>query len=129
MTKCPKHTAGRPCHYSGGLVKADRVLAVLANHIGEGNGVTAEQLATECIGRRPKAIDLRYLRLAIQELRNAGIHVCAYPGSGYFIASSADELNATCEFLYDRAMSSLKQIASMKRVSMPDLRGQLRLPT
>jgi hypothetical protein len=36
---------------------------------------------------------------------------------------------STCNFLYDRAMTSLRQIATMRRVSLPDLRGQLHLPT
>jgi hypothetical protein len=31
-------------------------------------------------------------------------------------------------FLYHRAMTSLKQVAAMKRVSLPDFRGQLNLP-
>jgi hypothetical protein len=45
------------------------------------------------------------------------------------MASSPEELNETCEFLYDRAMTSLSQVSRMKQISMPDLRGQLHLPT
>jgi hypothetical protein len=71
----------------------------------------------------------RVARQLISELRNEGHHVCAHPSAGYFIAETADELDATCKFLTDRALSSLKQVAAMKRVSMPDLYGQLNLPT
>jgi hypothetical protein len=44
------------------------------------------------------------------------------------LAATEEELNRTCLYLHDRAMTSLRQVAAMKRVSLPDLRGQLRLP-
>ena len=49
-------------------------------------------------------------------------------GDGCFLAETPEELNATCEFLYSRAMTSLTQVARMKRKALPDLRGQLGLP-
>jgi hypothetical protein len=111
------------------VIDAKTLMTILPNHIGKAYGVTAEQLATECLGCKPTPLDLRSLRSAVQELRNEGVLICASPGTGYFIAEYDKEVDETCEFLYDRAMSSLKQISRMKKIALPDLRGQLRLPT
>lgn len=107
----------------------DSVLAVLARHIGSRRGVRADVLVREITGQSSTPADERELRTVITRLRENGHHICAHPGSGYFIAQTDSELDAACEFLYERAMTSLRQIAAMKRVSMPDLRGQLHLPT
>lgn len=110
-------------------ISGDKVLSVLSRHIGVAAGICADRLATLCVHRDATPKDLRALRKAIQQLRLEGYHICAHPSTGYFMASNADELDATCEFLYDRAMASLAQISRMKKVSVPDIRGQLRLPT
>jgi len=107
------------------------VLAALAHHIGRNNGVTAARLAAEAAGL--DSIQSHYaerqLREIVVALRLEGHHVCATPEHGYFLAANAEELDATCLFLHERAMTTLKQIAAMKRISLPDLRGQLHLPT
>jgi hypothetical protein len=54
--------------------------------------------------------------------------VCGHPSTGYHLAGTAAELDRTCEFLFGRSMTSLKQVSAMKRVTLPDLRGQLGLP-
>lgn len=110
------------------------VLSVLSRHIGRENGATAEQLVREISGfaepgQALAAVITRQLREAVVQLRLEGHHVCATPEHGYFLAASAEELDATCLFLHERAMTSLKQIAAMKKISLPDLRGQLHLPT
>lgn len=110
-------------------ITPSRVLQVLSAHIGSDHGMTAQRLADRCLMKSAGPGDLRRLRTVIQALRNDGTHVCGHPSEGYYIAANAQELDDTCQFLYDRAMSSLKQIAAMKNVSLPDLRGQLRLPT
>lgn len=106
------------------------VLAALRNHIGRANGVTGEVLVIEInadtSGRRISERDLRHL---VTELRMEGHHVCAHPVTGYFIAETPEELEASIAFLRERAMSSLLQISAMTKVSMPDLMGQLHLPT
>ena len=113
-------------------ITRDALLAVLSLHIGERRGIHIQALVAELLGtwgRGYNPADGRKVRELVAELRRAGHHVCAHPASGYFLAENAAELDRTCLFLYDRAISSLEQIAAMKRVSMPDLRGQLRLPT
>lgn len=104
------------------------VLGALSRHIGAANGVTGERLVAEILGH-VDAYSERHLREIVVRLRLEGQHVCAHPTRGYFMAATADELDATCIFLYERAMTTLTQIAAMKRISLPDLRGQLHLPT
>ncbi len=110
-------------------IDRDRLLVALRNHIGRANGVTVTALAREVLGVEPTAYDERTLRRLVVDLRRDGHHVCAHPASGYYLAESPDELDDTIAFLRDRAMSSLEQIAAMKRISVPDLWGQLHLPT
>lgn len=112
----------------------ERMLEVLSRHIGATNGVSIAALVTQMAV--PRGIDLRErpsiernARELVVQLRLAGHHVCAHPSTGYYMAATPEELDASCTFLYDRAMTSLQQVAAMKRVSLPDLRGQLHLPT
>lgn len=112
------------------------LLATLQHHIGRDNGITARELVREvntaAILRHHVGGDLireRDLRTLVQELRLQGQHVCAHPTSGYYLAASPEELQVTLDFLRDRAVASLKQVAAMQRVSLPDLVGQLHLPT
>lgn len=111
------------------MTKGD-VLQALSRHIGASQGVTARDLVIEITGQTAANLcDQRHLRRIITELRMEGHHICAHPATGYFIARDEAELNQTCVFLYERAMASLAQVSRMKRTSLPDLRGQLRLPT
>lgn len=105
----------------------ERVLEALAARRGSANGITARDLAFVLTGRLHTA-DERKLRQIVEHLRLKGHAICAHPSFGYHMASSASELDATCEFLFGRAQSSLKRISAMKKVALPDLRGQLGLP-
>jgi hypothetical protein len=106
------------------------VLDALGSRIGEHNGITARDLVceiTHCTDPTKFAAKERQLRQAVEQLRLQGHRVCSHPESGYFLAESATELNRACGFLVDRAMTSLRQVCAMKRVALPDLRGQLGL--
>jgi hypothetical protein len=111
-------------------ITPDNVLAVLAQRIGANRGATAAELVAAITGTAaPDPVGERQLRQCITRLRERGHAVCAHPDTGYFIAETPDELDRTCEYLHARAMASLRQIARMKGISEPDLRGQLHLPT
>ncbi|ROO28228.1 hypothetical protein [Salinisphaera orenii] len=112
------------------LITRDRVLEALAGHIGAERAAHAEDLVIE-ITESADGIDAgtRRLRRVVEELRNDGHHVCGLPAHGYYMAADESDLNATCQYLYSRSMTTLRQVAAMKRVSLPDLRGQLRLPS
>ncbi len=106
------------------LVTRSSLLAAL--EIGAANGRTCRELVRKIIGCESAATERR-VRHVVSELRKEGHHICAHPNQGYFIAAGAEELERTCRFLFSRAMDSLEQVAAMKRVSLPDLKGQLRL--
>lgn len=103
----------------------DTVLAALP--VGEAHGLTASELVMD-ITHRHSPREERRLRQIIEALRTHGHRICAHPAHGYYLAASDTELDQACEFLLGRAMTSLRQVSAMKRVSLPDLRGQLRLP-
>ncbi len=112
----------------------DRMLAVLSLHVGADAGLPIGRLVSEmCAPHKVHPGDCaafeRTAREIVVELRLSGHHVCANPHAGYYMAATPEELDAACSWLYDRAMTSLQQVAAMKRVSLPDLRGQLHLPT
>ena len=107
----------------------DTLLVALSRHIGRRRGLTATALCREVLGGPPTGADERRLRELVVELRKAGHHVCAHPRDGSFLADTAEELAETCAFLHSRAMSSLEQESAMKRVSIPDLVGQMRMPS
>jgi hypothetical protein len=112
-----------------GLLTRDAILSALARHVGADNGVSGEQLVAEICGVFATKAHERQLRKLLEELRREGHHICGTPAEGYYIAATEAELLRTCEFLHDRAMTTLAQVAAMRRVSLPDLRGQLRLRT
>ncbi len=117
------------------IIDRDRLLEVLSRHIGAEHGVTIKQLADECVGAsvvmeaNDAARQQRHLRELVVELRIEGHHICAHPSRGYYMAANGDELDETCQHLHSRAMTSLRQVSAMKRVSLPDLVGQLNLRT
>lgn len=110
-------------------ITPDTVLSALVRRIGPANGISAKELATELLGTVSEAADERRLRKVVDKLRNDGHAVCATPEEGYHHAANADDLNRTCVFLTRRAVTTLRQVAAMKRVALPDLYGQLGLPT
>jgi len=105
------------------LANKDQLLSVLARHIGEQNGATAERLAADL------GITERDVRKLVSALREEGIALMAHPARGYFIAATEEEREHYSAFLHARAMHTLRLLAQMRRCSMADLIGQLRLPT
>lgn len=105
------------------------LLMVLNGHIGAGAGLPAAALVHAVNDQAGRSlISERHLRSLIHDLRLRGHHICATPEHGYHLAANEGELLATCRFLYQRGMTGLQQVAAMRRVSLPDLAGQLRIP-
>lgn len=92
-------------------------------HMGAGNGVRASELAAAL------GIGQRHLRRAISAAREQGAALCGRPETGYFIALTPDELKQAADFLEHRALTSLRLLARMRGVSLPQLMGQLPLAT
>lgn len=102
-------------------MNANQVLNALATHQGRDQGVSAKDLAAR-LGVPP-----RHLRKFISELREQGLAICGRPHTGYFMAVTPEDLQESCSFLEHRAIHSLRLLSRMKKVSLPDLLGQLRL--
>ena len=102
------------------------VLSALQARRGAANGITARDLVYVITGR-VNAADERRLRQVIEQLRNDGNPICAHPALGYHWAANATELEKACHYLISRATTSLRQACAMRRVSLPDLYGQLGL--
>lgn len=100
-----------------------QVLAILHEHIGNKHGISAQALAWRAGVRE------RQLRALVSNLRERGVGICGTPSTGYFIAETAEEVEKTCQFHRDRAMHSLHIEARLRRIPLPDLLGQLKIPT
>ena len=105
------------------VVNKHQLLAVLQHHEGAGQGIGAAQLAA-LLG-----CPARTVRDLVTELRMGGVAVCGHPATGYFIAKTPEEVERTCRFLRDRAMTSLVLESKLRGLPLADLLGQLRLPT
>lgn len=102
-------------------MNANQLLNVLAHHQGRANGISAGSLATRT------GLSQRQLRKHISALRDEGIAICGKPNTGYFVPVTPEELQESCAFLEHRALHSLRVLSRMKKVSLPDLLGQLKL--
>ena len=103
--------------------KASALLAYLSAHIGRDKGVSARDVA------RWINWSEREVRKYVSELREHGHPVCGTPRSGYYLAATEEEWQETDAFLYARAMHTLRRLAQVRKISLPDLLGQLRLKT
>lgn len=99
------------------------LLTLLSRHIGAGNGMTAAQIGTAL------NITMRRVRFLVSDLREEGTAVCGTPQTGYYIASTPDELEETCQFLHNRALRSLMLESRLRKMALEDLVGQMRLRT
>ena len=99
------------------------LLSRLSRHIGEENGIKADDLAREL------DITPRQVRELVTNLRMEGAHVCGHPKTGYFMAANEEELRKTIDFIKKRSYHGLVMVSRMDKVSIPDLLGQIHLPT
>lgn len=117
--------ASTACEY----LTRERIASALARHVGRAKGITMTGLVLEVTGRRSDPVAERRCRALISELRMEGIAVCGHPRDGYWMAETADELEECCGFLRQRAMTSLTLEAKLRRMALPDLLNQIRIPS
>lgn len=98
------------------------LLNLLSRHQGRDNGINARRLAAEL------AVPPRQLRRLISRCRDEdGLAICGHPSTGYYMATTPEDLAASCAFLEHRALHSLRLLSRMKKVSLPELLGQMKL--
>ena len=107
-------------------INAEALLRFMEKHIGADRGISSRDLSIGLVGYSNGNTERR-IRTIIQGARLVGYQLCGHPDTGYFMAATPEELDRTCKFLVDRAMTTLKQVSRMKKLAMPDLYGQFRI--
>ena len=108
----------------------NRLLKELSRHVGRGRAVGMGELY-QAVYERPydhRINDTRQLRKLITKLRREGTPICsasATDGGGYFLASAGSELEDYSRRLRKKALKGLKQEAVLRRVTLPELVGQI----
>lgn len=100
-----------------------KFITIMQRHIGKHNAISGEDLAY-LLDTNPR--QLRYMTDALIE---DGIALCSHPANGYWIAQDATELEETCQFHRSRALHELAKEAKLRKMSLPDLLGQMHLRT
>ncbi len=109
-----------------------RMLAILTRHVGAHNACDMARLYEQVFNRpwNNKINDTRRLRRLVTQLRDEGVAICASTSStrgGYYLAATPGELNSFLDRSRRRALKILGREARMRRVSLAELLGQLRL--
>lgn len=101
-----------------------QLLEILSrDHIGGQNSISGADLATRL------GVKARTIRALVLKLRENAIAVCGRPETGYFIAETAEEVEATCSLLEQHGIHQLSVAARMRKTTLPELLGQLHLKT
>ena len=99
----------------------------LINHVGRHQAIKAPDLVRSLTGHEPDPSATRIVRRLVKGLRLKGEPICTHSTYGYWWAANPEELEAACEWLKGKALSSLKQISHLRRFVKPTLAGQLPL--
>lgn len=103
--------------------KKDDLVAIMSCHIGKARGIPAKDLALR-LGVRE-----RHLRKVITDAIAEGIAIVGDPTTGYYVAETAEDVQASIAFHRTRARHELKKASLLRRLALPDLAGQLKLRT
>ena len=109
-----------------------RLLGEMTRHIGRHKAVRMTELFETVFDQAwgDKINDTRKLRKLITIARNEGCPICSKSsksGGGYYLAVASSEL---IEYLRDqehRALKILSRVARIKKLSLPDYLGQIRM--
>ncbi|MDF0377665.1 hypothetical protein [Methylophilus sp. YYY-1] len=97
------------------------LLAVMVNHCGKDKAISSRELAFKV------DVTERKVRQLVTQCRQDGTAICGHPTTGYFIASTQQELEETLDFLRHRALTSLKLASTLGNIPLGDLIGQLHI--
>ncbi len=109
-----------------------RMLAELTSHVGEPNAISMAGLY-EAVFDRPwehRINDTRALRRLITAMRAEGVPICSVStssGGGYYLAAAGSELANYLRRSERRALLILQRNSKIKRISLPNYLGQLKL--
>lgn len=111
---------------------AGKLLQVLAMHVGREHAIDMGDLYTRVFGRMVshKINDSRDIRKLITALRRKGIPIGSTSkrdGGGYYLVRASSELDEYCSALRKRALRALVMEARLRKMSMPELLGQMQM--
>lgn len=109
-----------------------RLLAMLTGHIGGHNAIGMAALFEAVYGEpwKNKINDTRRLRYLITGMRNEGVPICSSSdktAGGYYLAAAGSELTDYTRRAEMQALKMLMRNAMIKKISLPEYMGQLRL--
>ena len=104
------------------------LLTILTDHVGQSRAIGMGELYTAVYGEpwKNRINDTRRLRLLITELREEGRPICSNK-NGYWLASAGSETREYCKKLKTAALKKLKLAATISKISLPALLGQLQI--
>ncbi len=110
-----------------------RLLTVMTRHVGASRAIGMGELYSLIFGKewRNRQNDTRALRKLITDARREGIPICSRccgTGTyGYFLAAAGSEMTDYIERLVKQGLKKLVQAARLKKISLPELLGQMAL--
>jgi len=109
-----------------------RILAEMSSHVGRHNAIGMAALYEAVFDRTwdNRINDTRALRHLVTILREEGVPInssSSQDGGGYYLAAAGSELTDYLRRNERQALRKLKRNARIKKVSLPNYLGQLRL--
>ncbi len=96
-----------------------QLLNALSAHRGRENGIRASDLA-----RLTSCDSTRRIRKLVSALRDEGVAVCGTPRTGYYIATTYEELTQTLAFHKKRLEHEGRIVRHLEALCTPALKGQ-----
>ena len=109
-----------------------KILLILSQHVGEEKAIDMGELYSRVFNEAytNKINHTRRLRMVITALRRKGVPIgstSAKNSGGYYLVRAGSELDAYCRRLRGAALNKLWMEARMRKISMPELLGQMQL--
>ena len=109
-----------------------RVMIILSRHVGREKALDMGELFSRVFNEpyNHKINNTRRLRTIITALRRKGVPIgstAATNGGGYYIVRAGSELDEYCGRLRRAALNKLALEAKLRKISMPELLGQMQM--
>ncbi len=104
-------------------MNTSQFVTIMQRHIGRANAISGEDLA------KALGVSMRKMRDCKDAVISDGVALCSHPSHGYWIAETAEEVEQACQFHRTRALHELALEAKLRKLTLPDLLGQLHLRT
>lgn len=109
-----------------------KLLTEMTKHVGEANAISMAEMYELVYGKawKNKITDTRSIRFLITALRDEGVAICSTSDAaygGYYLAAAGSEIHDYLRRMERRALKILYRISKIKRITLPEYLGQMRL--